>query len=104
MRKLNLINYNIHVDIPESGIIPYNIKNSIINILFHPDLNLDGVELLLRDKLANKIEKAENEILLEETDYLKIKTAVETITGYNRNDIEFVRRILEAEKIEVVEK
>ena len=104
MRKINLTNYNIQVDIPEPGIVPYNVKNSIINILFHPDLNLNGVELLSINKLANKVEEAEKEILLEEVDYLKIKTAVETITGYNRNDIEFVRRILEAEEIEVVEK
>lgn len=84
--------------------IPYDIKKSIINIMFNFNLKLNGIELLLQDKLANKIEKAKKEILLEESDYLKIKIAFETITGYTRNDVELVQRILDAEEVEVMEK
>jgi len=101
MRKINLENYMIESN---NGLLPYDIKSSLIGILFHPDLKLGAVELLLRNKLANKINDSEVEILLEETDYLKLKTAIEIIKGYVRNDVEFVERILNAEEIEVVER
>ena len=106
MRKINLENYMLEARNEKNEIVkmPYDVKSSLIGVLFHPELKLSGRELLLRDKLANKINDTESEILLEETDFLKIKMAIESIDGYTRNDVEFVRRVLEAEEIEVKEK
>ena len=106
MRKINLENYMLEARNEKNEIVnmPYDVKGSLIGVLFHPELKLSGRELLLRDKLANKINDTESEILLEETDYSKVKLAVESINGYTRNDVEFVRRVLEAEEIEVKEK
>lgn len=106
MRKINLQNYMIEARDENGQVVevPYSVKESLTGILFHPTLEIDGRELILRSKLADKIDAAEDEILLEEVDYSKCKLAVETITGYTKNDIEFVERILEAEAIEVKEK
>lgn len=106
MRKINIEPYYIDGIDSKNKItpLPYNVKGSLAGILFHPDLKIGGQELLLRGKLAEKIEIAENEILIEDSDYAKLKKAVETITGYIQNDIEFVKRVLEAEEVEVTEK
>jgi len=106
MRKINIEDYILESMDNAGNVVkgPYKVKESLIGILFHPDLKLGGRELLLRDKLADKINDSEGEILLEETDYYKLKLAIETINGYTRNDVEFVQRILDAEEVEVVEK
>lgn len=106
MRKISLENYILEGKDEKGQVvqIPYDVKGSLIGVLFHPELKIGGRELLLRDKLANKINDSEDKILLEEVDYSKIKMAIETIDGYSQNDVEFVRRILEAEEIEVKEK
>ena len=43
-------------------------------------------------------------ILVEEEDYRKLRQAFETIEGFTKNDMELVKRVLEAEEIEVEEK
>lgn len=88
---------------------PYNVKESMVSCLLHPALKLTGRELLLRNKLASRIEEAEiiegnGFILVEEEDYRKLQQAFETIEGFTKNDMELVRRVLDAEEIEVSEK
>jgi hypothetical protein len=80
----------------------------MISCLLHPALKLTGRELLLRNKLATRIEEAEivegnGHILVEEDDYRKLRQAFETIEGFTKSDMELVRRVLEAEEIEVKE-
>jgi hypothetical protein len=41
---------------------------------------------------------------VEEDDYRKLRQAFETIQGFTKNDVELVKRVLEAEEIEVAEK
>lgn len=88
---------------------PYNVKESMVSCLLHPALKLTGRELLLRGKLATRIEEAEIKegkgfILVEEEDYRKLRQAFETIEGFTKSDMELVRRVLESEEIEVEEK
>jgi len=105
MRKINLVNYMVQVRTQE-GIqeVPYDVKEALNSIIFHPELKLGGREIILRGKLAEKIDKAEKEILLEETDYSKLKQAFETVKGFSKNEVELCKRVLEAELIEVEEK
>lgn len=106
MKKINLENYDVNVrNKEEIEKIPYKVKESLSNILFHPANKLSGRDLLLAHKLGNKIEECkEDHILLEEVDYLKLKKSVENIEGFTKNDVEFVKRVLEAEDVEVKEK
>lgn len=107
MRKINLENYLIE-GFDEKGKtrkFPYNVKESLVSILFHRNLNLNAMDLLDRDDLARKIRDCKNkEILFEESEFEKIKQSINSFTGYGRNDIEFVNRILKCPKIEVEEK
>lgn len=111
MRKIELQNYIINVPAADGKFIPkpYNVKESMVSCLLHPALKLTGRELLLRNTLAMRIEEAEivegnGSILVEEADYRKLRQAFETIQGFTKNDMELVKRVLEAEEIEVAEK
>ena len=104
MRQIKLDDYEVMVpDVASNNLVPkpYRVKESLVACLLHPVLNLTGRELLLRNKLAMSIEEAGGSILLEESDYRKLKQAIETIKGFTKTDMELVRRVLEAEEIEV---
>ncbi len=113
MRKLNLKNYTIKVKVPDQknpgqmieAEFPYGVKDSILNLMFIPDLQLNGAELVKQNVLAMKLEQCkEDEILLEDTEYSRIKLAVDTFKGFSRNDVGLVTRINEAEVVEVEQK
>jgi len=110
MRKLNLENYIIKVTAPDKmnpgkmivGEFPYHFKDSLLNLLFAPALQLNGAELVKQNVLAMKIESCkEDEILLEDEEWGRIKQAIDVFKGFGRNDVELVTRINEAEKVEV---
>ena len=110
MRKIELQNYMVKMPTADGNFEPkpYNVKESMVSCLLHPALKLTGRELLLRNKLATRIEEAEivegnGHILVEEEDYRKLRQAFETIEGFTKSDMELVRRVLEAEEIEVRE-
>ena len=113
MRRLNLKNYTVKIKAPDQmnpgqvieGEYPYHFKDSVLNLLFNPDLQLNGAKLVKQNVLAMKLEQCkEDEILLEDEEYQRIKEAVVTFRGFGRNDVELVTRINEAEKVEVKSK
>jgi len=106
MKKINLRNYSVKgIDADGKDVeLPYDVKESISMVIFSPTLKLDGRSLLKRGKLAEKIEAAKDEILLEDADYTIVQTSFAQVTGYGKNDLELVKRVLEAEDIEVKEK
>lgn len=105
MRKIELKNYMLTVPTADGTTEkPYDVKGSLVNCLLHPALELTGHELLLRGKLATQIEEGNGHILVEESDYRKLRQAMEKIKGFAKNDMELVRRVLEAEETEVEEK
>lgn len=105
MRKITLEPYQIKVRTTDGEKeITYGIRESFVEILFNPGLKLGGAALLKQNELAEKIMKADDTILLEEEEYQRVKIAIETVEGLGKNDVEFVRRILEAQEISVQEK
>jgi len=105
MRKLNLENYEITFRDTQGELqtAPYAFKDAIINLMFHPDLRLSGTELLKTNILAEKIMKADKEIILEEDEYNKVKSAIDSFKGFGRNEVELVKRVTECPKINVKE-
>jgi hypothetical protein len=113
MRKLDISNYFIEAVRPtknkdtgeirsEKVQVPYDVKASIISILFHPELKLKAVELMDRNKLAEKIHVCqEDAILLEDAEFDKVKRAIDTISGYSKDDVQFVERIYNAPVVDV---
>jgi len=105
MRKLNLEKYTISVRDEKGNIrsLPYDFKTSLIELMFHPNLRLSGKALLETNIMAEKIMKADKEILLEEADYQKIKSAIDGFQGFSKNEVELVKRVLECPEIKVKE-
>ena len=110
MRKLNLKDYTVKMRVPDNNNLgqeidaefPYRFKDSVLNLMFTRELQLSGAELVKQNVLAIKLETCKDgEILLEEDEYQRIKKAVDTFKGFNRNDVELVTRINEAEIVEI---
>ena len=107
MRKLDLSPHLVMVRKPdgETAEIPYEFRGSLATILFLPELGLSAREVLQRQLLAAKIENCQDySILLEESDYAKLLAALDAAKGFNRNDAEFIRRVIEAPEVQVQEK
>jgi hypothetical protein len=104
MRKIDLTNYDVEI-LTEQGleIKPFSAKIAMSAILYHPDLRLGFRELFENDKVAQKINVAQDSVLLEEAEYQKLKHAFETIKGFGKEDVELVRRVMEAPEVEVKE-
>ena len=99
MRKLDLTGYVL------KGIQgEYNVKDNVVAVIFNRQLQLNAKEAYERGKLADKIEEAKNEILLEEGDFEIIKQAFNKFRGFGLADRELCRRVIECKKIEVEEK
>lgn len=110
MRKLELSPYPVQMETPEGGVstVSYSVRDSLVNLLFSPDLRLSGVLLLKQDTLARKIlDSPDPFILLEEEEYGRVRTAVESFPGpsarigFQRNDVELIRRVLDCPEVKV---
>lgn len=106
MRKLNVTQYIVKVLQPDGTHkeIPYDTKEMIIQLMFHPELKLGGLELLKQNKIAEKILKAGIDVLLEEEEYDKVKQAIDSFKGFTKNEVELVKRVMECPEIKVKEK
>ena len=111
MRRLDLSDYTIRLS-DEKGEpieVPYLVRSSLASLLIRPDLHLSAVEVLQREKLVLRILDGPSPLLLEEADYDKLKSSVDLFRGqgpedgWTRNDVELIRRVLEAPTVEVVE-
>ncbi len=101
MRKLNLKDYQVIEKVRNPIIggvteytLEYNVKDSVLNILFLPALKLAGAALVKQNVLAIKIEQSTDSVELTEDEYLKVVTAANTYTAQGRSDVELIDRIL----------
>ena len=107
MRQVDLSDYSVRVrdEKGEWTNLPYEVKDSMIELLMARELQLTGREILARDDIARKIRDCtDSHVLLEEEEWSKLIVAIDTIRGLGRPDVELIRRITEAQKIEVEEK
>ena len=104
MRKIDLTPYQIEVGEPgNTRKIPYDVKKSLSMVLYSPELKLTARELLDNDILARKIESADGSILLEESEYDRVSRAIDSVHGFDKQDVELVRRVVESKEIKVKE-
>ena len=103
MRKLNLMNYTVKVKVPDQknpgqmieAEFPYGVKDSLLNLLFIPDLQLNGAELVKQNVLAMKIEQTKDDVVsLNEDEYKRILAAANAYSAQSRADVELIDRIL----------
>jgi hypothetical protein len=109
LRKINLKPYKVSITTPE-GIkeFDYDIKTSIESILLSSgpmtEQKLSMVEVLRNARLAEKIKSAQDDILLEESEYSTLKQSFDAFKGYSGNEVEMCRRVQEADHVDVQEK
>lgn len=105
MRKLNVTQYMVKLLQPDGKRkeLPYDVKEMIIQLMFHPNLQLSGADLLKQNIIAEKILKAGIDVLLEEEEYNKVKQAIDSFKGFTKNEVELVKRVTECPEIKVKE-
>ena len=101
MRKLDLKNYMFSMKNPQgvTELLPYNFKEVLVNVITHPNLGLNGPELLEINEVVEKIEKAGVEVILTDDDYYKIIYTLKRFRGFAKNDTQFLKRIYSCPKI-----
>lgn len=101
MKKIIVSTYKVKLS--DGKEVEYDAKASLIEVLFDKRQQINSVELIKRDILAEKILSCGEEILLENEDYDKIKKSLDSIVGLTRQDVEFVKMINNVEDVQVVE-
>jgi hypothetical protein len=89
MKRVDLTNYTV------GDGVPYLVIDSLVALLFNPDMRLSALQLRTHNKVADKIEagKEDGYVDLEESEFEVLKVSVETYQGYVRNDMQLVDRI-----------
>ena len=105
MRKIDLTSYDVTVPDKdgEMKILPYDVRGSLVDGMYHQDLRLNYKDLFTNDRIAQKIKASNGSILLEEEEYQRVRSMIETVTGFRKEDVEFVRRVIEAPEVTVKE-
>ena len=102
MKKIDIRPYQVTV-VRTNGAkeeVPYEIKESLIEILFNRELKLNGMGVLKQNLLAEKILAAgPDELIVEDEEHDRILQALTAIQGLTRNDVEFAKRVINAEKV-----
>jgi len=97
MRKIDLRPYTL----PRGG--KYDIIGSFKELLFHPEQKLTVPESFENLELLKKLEAAGDFILVDSGEYRRIMRAYSAMTAPGPDDMEFFRRIRDAEEVPVKE-
>jgi hypothetical protein len=105
MRKIDLTSYDVTVPDGKGGeqTLPYDVRGSLVDGMYHHDLRLNSKDLFAHDRIAQKIQNSNGFVLLEDSEYERVKSTIETITGFRKEDVEFVRRVIDAPEVTVKE-
>lgn len=102
MRKIDLVDYEVKgVFNGEERKLPYSVKDSLADMLLTPQLKLNGAKLLKNNLLAAKILQAKDSVLLEDEEYQRLESAINSIEGLGKHDVQLVERVLNAEKAQI---
>lgn len=100
MRKIDLRPY-FNVERRTGLRIPYNVKQMLVDILF---FRISGEVLYGRIPLADKIRTSNDFVHLEESEYMTLREGIAKFSSCSSNDEELVKRVFDAEKVEMKEK
>jgi hypothetical protein len=94
MKVINLRPFTVPV--MQNGVViqqSYNIKASIIGLLFQQGLDLSVQDVIERSTLADKIDASGPHLCLTEREYKVILKSVNHFKAYSRNDGTLLKRI-----------
>lgn len=105
-RKILLAPYMVDLGTAGPGEpVPFDVKENLVAILYNRGLNLGPTELLEQHILAERIFKhEEDEILLSEEEYRRVRKALDACKGLSLPHVEFVKRVFNAVEVSVEEK
>lgn len=117
-KKLNLTNYQIKITDPltfaclncgkpatEPQSKEFNVREAIANIITNPQQKHKGFRQITFDDLARRIVACKDDyIILDKVDFDMLYECFDNLTGYSRNDVELLRRVRDAEEVELEEK
>lgn len=101
MRRLDLKNYTFSIP-DQKGVLQfttYQFQKTLADILPNHGLGLNGPELIRAMEVVNKVEKAKDEILLDEKDYQLILDTCKKFRGFQKYDEQFLKRIYDCPAI-----
>ena len=81
----------------------YDVKGSMVNLLFHPGQELTVDETFENYELVKRIREAGDSLILDKDDMRRLRRAYAAMRSPTEDDLEFFRRIKEPEEIEVAE-
>lgn len=96
MKKIDLTPYKL-------GEAEVDVKGLIVTVMFDAGLKLSARDLIAQDALAKKIEESNGSVLLEVSEYLKVKNAVEKYPGFGRGALPIINRVFDAPEASVKE-
>ena len=105
MRKIDVTDYftPFRTDLPEADRF-FRVKESLVAVLFN-NPEMTPRELIKTNALAEKIERSDGLVLLEDAEYDKLVAGLNGTSPkqLTRDAVECVRRILEAPQVDVQE-
>lgn len=102
--KLDLSRYETTQRDEKGDVAMYDCRTSLVTLLFHPALELNASQVLDASDLARKVRDAGDTLLVTPEEYDRVTASVNAAVGYGEHDVEFVRRMMNVEDVEVEEK
>lgn len=81
--------------------VPVNVKDQLVNLLYHPQLRLTASQARERRVIRRKLLDANSYIYLEDAEYEKVKQGMDVAQGFGAGDLELIDRIYDAETVKV---
>ena len=118
MRKIDLTPFTIEVVVSDRDsaggtqfrtiVQQYPFISNVVEITLSAKNQVTARQLLERNMVCQKLIESERagqfELLLLETEYEPLKTSVENFVGLGKQDLEMVKRILNAPQVEEINK
>ena len=102
--EINLKDYHVQVGEKPNGepiLDRYDVKGSMVALLFQPRLELTIEQAFEMKDLADKIRKANGSIILDQSDYQRLKRAYNAMRSPAEQDLELFSRIRDAKQIQI---
>lgn len=102
--KIDLRNYQVQVATDRKGVAvfdDYDVKDSLVRMLWNPALELTVEQAFETKPLVDRIRATKDGIVIDQSDYVRLKKALAVIRGAQEDDLELFRRIRDAKEVEL---
>ena len=108
--KINLADYSVPLAPPvrdEEGVLRseanFNVKESLAQMLFNPELRLSIDQSFEAKDLADKIRSSKDGVLVDQKEMEMLRRSYNVVKSPKEHEMEFFKRIRDAEEVKVEE-